>query len=78
MSKKPSTADLMQAVAGAIEEALPDGLIFALLVFQDSNPEKSNYISNGNLSDMIIALREGADRLEAVGDHMASDIPTHH
>jgi len=78
MSHKLSAADLMKAIADSIEEVLPDDLLFALLVFPNSDPGTTNYVSNAHLSDMIIALRDGADRLEAIQGHMDSGTPTRH
>lgn len=68
MSNKQFTNHVMRAIAGAIDEALPDGFIFALLIFPDSNPQIANYISNGNRADLIKALKEGAERLEREED----------
>jgi len=68
MSNNPFTAEITRVIAGAIDEALPDGLLFALLVFPRSQPGLTNYVSNGSRADMIEALREGADRLEREED----------
>lgn len=58
----------MQSLARVIAGSIPQGCGFALLVFAFEGPEAS-YVSNANRSDMIRALRECADRLEARQDH---------
>lgn len=44
------------------------GMGFALLVFDFHEPGISNYVSNASRKDMILALRETADRLETFQD----------
>lgn len=54
----------MRTVANAVKELLPDGLGFAVLVFEfEGGP--AGYISNAQRAEMIKALREQADVLEA-------------
>lgn len=54
----------MQEMAKRVSCLLPKDFGFAILVFPFQYPGIANYISNANREDMIIALRECADRLE--------------
>ncbi len=64
--------DYIESLAEGIDEAMkqlfnhPMG--FCLLVFEFGIPEMGNYVSNAERSDMILALRETAKRLEAGED----------
>ena len=58
------TSKIMKNMAKDAGGKLPDGFSFAILVFPVSNPSIGNYISNADRDDMIVALRETADRLE--------------
>jgi len=61
------TDEIMRRMAIAINHLLKDiygKKGFCLLVFDFHAPGISNYISNANRKDMIMALRETADRLE--------------
>ena len=53
---------LMKRAARLIEAGLPPGTLFTLLAFDD--PGLAQYISNGRRSDVILAMRACADRLE--------------
>lgn len=58
---------LMRALAKAVDKALNVSVgevCFTLLVFPEHEGKLANYISNGNRTDMIEALRAAADRLE--------------
>ena len=55
----------MRDLADGIREALPQGLGFALLVYDHNVPGMANYVSNSQRSDMVTALRECADKLDA-------------
>ena len=60
--------DVAQAIAGQIGAAVDEMNVqvgFALLVFTFGEEGFSTYVSNANREDMIKALRENADRLEA-------------
>jgi len=46
---------------------------FALIVFDFNKPGISNYVSNAKREDMVVALRETADRIEK-----NQDIPKAH
>lgn len=63
------TRSQMKGIAEALEEILKHvhekRMGFALLVYEFNNPGIGNYISNSEREDMIKALRETADRLEA-------------
>ena len=68
-------ADDMQAIAQALDDTLnPDKnnrtTGFVVLTFGFGAPGISNYVSNGSRDDMIIALREAADRLEKLQDNV--------
>jgi len=56
---------MLYAVAKDISARLGD-IGFALLVFDFENPEISNYVSNAYRADVIVALREAADRVEGI------------
>lgn len=62
------TKDQMRGIAGALENILSElhskRMGFALVVFEFGDPKVGNYISNVQRDDMILALRELADRLE--------------
>lgn len=58
------TKKLMQNIAKGVDAKLPDGFLYAVLVFPMTNSMIGNYISNANRDDMILALRETANRLE--------------
>ena len=60
--------DVAQAIAGQIGAAVDEMRLevgFALLVFTFGEEGFSTYVSNARREDMIKALRENADRLEA-------------
>lgn len=58
--------DYFTAMAKHTEAALPPGTLFALLVFDD--PMIAQYVSNARRRDIISAMRECANRLEANED----------
>lgn len=60
--------ELMIQMGDQINEKLPAGFGFALIVFPFCGPGISNYISSGQRNDMIKALRETADRIETNQD----------
>ncbi len=53
-------------LAGAIDAALPDGYLFALIISLPSadGSGRANYISNIDRADMVCLLREMVARLE--------------
>jgi hypothetical protein len=53
--------DLLNRVGTAITHELP-GALFCCLLFNE--PKSAQYVSNCQRSDVILALREAADRLE--------------
>lgn len=53
----------MRDLAKNISAEIP-GLCFALFVFEKNAPGISNYISNANREDMILALKETINRFE--------------
>lgn len=57
----------LRALAQVIEQALPAGLGFALHIFTWGGGH-AGYISNARREDMVRALREAADTLEAGAD----------
>lgn len=57
-------AEQMRFLAQLIDQMLLGKWGFTLLVFQKNKPGIANYISNAQRSDMILGLRETADRLE--------------
>lgn len=65
------TKNLMQSMASALDEVLnergkPKKNGFVLLVFPFDGPEgqRTNYVSNGQRQDIIIALKEIVARFE--------------
>jgi hypothetical protein len=55
----------MKTFATIIQEMLPEGLGFTLIVFPFGEDKTlTNYISNAQRADMIACLRETADRIE--------------
>lgn len=76
IEKQKRIEDIMRELGSAIDSVLKDfwdNMGFVLIVFEFFKPGISNYISNGQRSDIIKALRETADRLEA-----KEDIPPAH
>ena len=63
---EPELRRYMHALAHAVESVLPAGTLFAVLVFDD--PGLAQYVTNAHRADVIRALRESADRLEANED----------
>lgn len=70
------TSEFMQALAGGLEQILnptasKDGKTvgFVLLVFPFSAPEgaRTNYISNADRKDVLVALKEIVARFEGQG-----------
>ncbi|SFI59828.1 hypothetical protein [Albimonas pacifica] len=61
----------LQKLARIIERELPKGMVFVLHI-GTPNPEGGvgygGYVSNGDRAQMIAAIREAADTLEARGD----------
>jgi hypothetical protein len=69
---EPELREYFNLLAAAIEETLPGGsskkgrALFVLLVFDE--PGLAQYVSNAERRDIIKAMRETADRLEAKQD----------
>lgn len=63
---------LVQPLLRAIDQVTPDGTGFAVLLFTFDGAE-ATYGSNARRPDMIKALRECADRIEARQDFKATD-----
>jgi hypothetical protein len=69
---EPELRNYFNHLAQAVEDILPAGpskkgrALFALLVFDD--PGLAQYVSNAERKDVIKAMRECADRLEAKED----------
>jgi hypothetical protein len=57
---------LLDSTAREIVRRIPDGALFALLIFDRT--DTARYISNANRSDIIKAIREHADALEKMED----------
>lgn len=76
IEKQKQTEELMTAIGGGINDVIENQfgkMGFALIIFEFNQPGISNYVSNAQRDDMITALRETADRLEA-----KQDIPKAH
>ena len=55
----------LQLIAKFIDAQLPEGIVFALTIFTVGEASYAGYVSNAERADMIKALRECADTLEA-------------
>lgn len=63
--KDANARDRMQLLASMIDEELPDGWGFALLVFPFNNlPGRVNYIANGDRMAIINLMKEWIARAE--------------
>lgn len=66
------THQVMRSIADAVDEILKEmvgpGFVLTILVYPENKPGIANYISTGQREDMIKALRETADRIEANED----------
>ena len=66
------TEDPRQWLAKTLEVVLPEiygeRMAFALLIFRFGGPGSADYVANAERTDMVQALRETADRLEAGQD----------
>ena len=58
----------LQDIARSIDDQLPNGICFALVTFTPGAGGYSGYVSSAQRDDMIAALRECADVLEAKRD----------
>jgi hypothetical protein len=57
---------LLDGTAREIVRRIPDGALFALLIFDSSH--RGRYVSNANRGDIIEAMREYANALESMED----------
>jgi hypothetical protein len=58
-----NTRDLMQALATALNEVLPQNWGFVLLCFPfDHEPGRMNYVSNANREDVLKVMQEFIDK----------------
>lgn len=79
MARRDGSDGLAEAEAVAREvgrligSAVPEGYGFAVLVFSFGPGGATTYVSNADRADMIRALRECADRLEARKDTPAGE-----
>lgn len=56
---------MLQGLAAALDDALPDGALFTLLVWTDDiEGHGSHYVSNADRGDVVRAMRETADRID--------------
>lgn len=58
----------LQRIANYIENQLPPDILFALCIFGKLDSKYGGYVSNAHREDMVKALRECADNLEAKFD----------
>lgn len=56
---------MLQDVARGLREIFPSGIEFALCIFASGDGKYAGYVSSAEREDMIKALRECADNLEA-------------
>jgi hypothetical protein len=59
-----TTKEIMQKIADTINNILPEGFGFCVLVYKHNEPGLANYISNSEREDMVKALFETAYRLK--------------
>jgi hypothetical protein len=79
INKQINIQELLKDLAFGIDGVLRDNLGemgFALVIFEFNTLGVGNYISNAKREDMIVALRELADRLEANQDLPPTVNPT--
>lgn len=66
--KQLHTEETMRQIASglnqAIKENIGENLGFIFILFEFGKPGISNYISNAERDDVIVGLREAADKLE--------------
>ena len=55
----------LQAIAGALTDVLPKGVVFTLITYTVGEGGYSAYVSNGSRANMIEALEETLERLKA-------------
>lgn len=70
MSHGPIEAEIranMNGIAEVLDDALPNGYGFALLVFKYGEQGRMNYISNAQREDMVCALKELVANFEGRG-----------
>ena len=60
--------DIAKTIDAILREVLGEPKGFALIMFEFNQEGIGNYISNARREDMIKALRETADRIEANAD----------
>lgn len=65
----------LQSIAHNIRVQLPPGICFALFTFTPGHGGYTGYISNAKREDMVIAIREAANKLE---QHQDSPHSSHH
>lgn len=58
----------LKDIAKLLDDCLPKGMLFALVIFTPGAGGYASYASNGRREDMIRALREAADVIEAKAD----------
>lgn len=61
---EPELRDLTNHVLRAVQSRLPPGAGFCVLFWLQGKHQVGQYGSNCRRADMILALREAADRLE--------------
>lgn len=61
---RPELSEPMNELARVLSEVLPDGVGFALLVFDFGKGGFMNYISNSERADVVRAMREFIARAE--------------
>ena len=60
---EPELRDVMKDVAHSVKRVLPPKTLFVVLAFDDAHI--AQYVANGERADIILALRECANRLDA-------------
>lgn len=68
MDQEKDLTELAAQIQAALEDLYGKQMGFALTIFEFYNPGIGDYVSNAQRSDMVKALRECADRLEAKED----------
>ena len=68
MSQEKDLSEIARNISDQLKSLYGKSMGFALTIFEFYNPGVGDYVSNAERSDMIKALRECADRLEAKED----------
>lgn len=63
ISRHRQTEERLQGLARHVDDALPEGMLFALVCFTGGPNGYCSYVSNANPEDMAKALEDAATRI---------------